>query len=170
MLFRSDRGQSLLWMGHGHRSSLEAKKFLTRWLDIEVMPLRLVDERFYHLDTCFCPLEDGYLMYYPQAFDQFALRAIHAHVPSSHRIVVDERDALQFACNAVNGGETIVLNHASRALVATLEARGFEVVQRGLSEFMKAGGAAKCLTLRLDERRCEYRTPPMFEMAGEIDW
>src|SRR5689334_12718935 len=48
-----DRGQSILWMGYGHRSSLEARKFLTRWLDIEVMPLRLVDERFYHLDTCF---------------------------------------------------------------------------------------------------------------------
>src|SRR5207249_2074783 len=27
-----------------------------------VIGLRLVDPRFYHLDTCFCPLEGGYLI------------------------------------------------------------------------------------------------------------
>jgi N-dimethylarginine dimethylaminohydrolase len=35
--------------------------------------------------------------------------------------------------------------------VKTLSRNGFEVVQTPLSEFMKAGGSAKCLTLRLDE-------------------
>src|SRR6478672_7601466 len=56
-----DRGQSLLWLGHGHRSSLDCVPLLQAFLDIDIEPLRLVNERFYHLDTCLCPLEGGYL-------------------------------------------------------------------------------------------------------------
>jgi N-dimethylarginine dimethylaminohydrolase len=148
-----DRGRSLLWMGYGHRSSVEAMRYIQRWLEIEVLPLRLVDDRFYHLDTCFCPLEGGYLMYFPKAFDQEALELIHSRVPGSHRIAVGEDDALRFACNAVNVGKTVIVNRASYRLVADLHAAGFEVRENELSEFMKAGGSAKCLTLRLNESR-----------------
>jgi N-dimethylarginine dimethylaminohydrolase len=148
-----DRRRSVLWMGHGHRSSLESLPYLQRWLDIEVLPLRLVDERFYHLDTCFCPLEDGYLMYFPQAFDEASLRVIADHVPASHRIPVADDDALHFACNAVNVGGMVILNKASKRLAATLAGVGFQVVENELTEFIKAGGSAKCLTLRLNETR-----------------
>jgi N-dimethylarginine dimethylaminohydrolase len=148
-----DREQPLLWMGHGHRSSIRAASHLQRWLAIDVVPLRLVDERFYHLDTCFCPLEGGFLMYYPYAFDEISLRRIEERVAASRRIVVDHEDALQFACNAVNVGQLVILNTASGRLVSRLEEHGFEVVQSELTEFMKAGGSAKCLTLRLDEAR-----------------
>ena len=89
-----DRKRSLLWMGHGHRSSPQAMRYLQRWLEIEVVPLRLVDDRFYHLDTCFCPLEGGFLMYYPSAFDGASLGSIEERVPETHRIAVDQNDAL----------------------------------------------------------------------------
>ena len=64
---------------------------------------------------------------------------------------IGEEDALAFACNAVNVDETVVVNRATPGFVKALAAKGFEVVQTPLSEFMKAGGSAKCLTLRLDE-------------------
>jgi N-dimethylarginine dimethylaminohydrolase len=124
---------------------------LAALLDIEVVPLRLVDPRFYHLDTCFCPLANGYTMYFPAAFDDEARALIERHVPPSQRIVVDEADALVFACNAVNLGRIVVLNRASQDLRHRLEGAGFVVIEVALDEFMKAGGAAKCLTLRLDE-------------------
>ncbi|MCW0366323.1 N(G),N(G)-dimethylarginine dimethylaminohydrolase [Xanthomonas sacchari] len=146
-----DRGARRLWMGHGHRSDLAAAHELTDLLDIEVVPLRLVDARFYHLDTCFCPLRDGYLLYYPAAFDADAQQAIAQHIPASRRIAVGEADALAFACNAVDLDDTLLLNRASPALCAALAAIGYRVVQTPLDEFLKAGGAAKCLTLRLDE-------------------
>lgn len=152
-----DPERLVLWMGHGHRSSPEAIGYLRHWLDVEVVPLQLVDERFYHLDTCFCPLEGGFLMYYAPAFDEPSLGLIHEHVPDSHRIAVEQDDALDFACNAVNVGRMVILNKASRRLVATLDRLGFEVVESELSEFMKAGGSAKCLTLRLDETRPSSR-------------
>jgi N-dimethylarginine dimethylaminohydrolase len=148
-----DREFSLLWLGHGHRSSDLCAPLLSDFLDIEVEPLRLVNERFYHLDTCFCPLEGGYLMYYPAAFDAASQARIAARVPAERRIVVGDADAADFACNAVNTGRHIFLNRASASLLAELRSRGFTVRQTDLTEFMKAGGSAKCLTLKLSEER-----------------
>ena len=146
-----DRASKVLWMAHGHRSISAAREVLHDRLGVEVATLKLVDQRFYHLDTCFCPLEGGYLLYYPTAFDEESRAAIEKRVAAARRIAIGEEDALAFACNAVNIDKTIVVNRATPALVEALGRKGFEVVQTPLSEFMKAGGSAKCLTLRLDE-------------------
>lgn len=148
-----DRGQQLLWLGHGHRSSAQCAPVLSGMLDIEVEALRLADARFYHLDTCLCPLEGGYLMYYPGAFDAASLERIRARVPAARRIEVEDADALDFACNAVNSGRHVFLNRASRELAQRLASLGFILHQTPLGEFMKAGGSAKCLTLKLNEYR-----------------
>lgn len=148
-----DRRLPLLWMGYGHRTELRCAAHLAEKLDIAVQPLKLVNPRFYHLDTCFCPLEGGYLMYHPAAFDASSLAQIAARVPAEYRIQVGAEDAFEFACNAVNSGRHIFLNHASPALTQELQSRGFIVHQTPLGEFMKAGGAAKCLTLKLTEPR-----------------
>ncbi len=146
-----DRGEACLWMAHGHRSISAAREVLFERLGIDAVTLKLVDTRFYHLDTCFCPLEGGYVLYYPAAFDEASRSVIEKRVPAARRIAIDEEDALAFACNAVNIDDKLVVNHATPAFVRTLASKGFEVLQTPLSEFMKAGGSAKCLTLRLDE-------------------
>jgi N-dimethylarginine dimethylaminohydrolase len=146
-----DRGTDCLWMAHGHRSIPAAREIIAKRFDLDVVVLKLVDQRFYHLDTCFCPLERGYVMYYPPAFDDVSRTSIEKRVPAAKRIAIDEEDALGFACNAVNIDATVVVNRAGAGFVKTLSRHGFEVVQTPLSEFMKAGGSAKCLTLRLDE-------------------
>ncbi|HIK23033.1 MAG TPA: TIGR00300 family protein [Thermosynechococcus sp. M3746_W2019_013] len=146
-----DREGRWLWAGYGFRSELDSHAYLAKWLDIEVLSLRLMDERFYHLDTCFCPLTDGYLLYYPPAFDAYSNRLIELRVPADKRIAVQETDAVNFACNAVNIDRTVILNCASQELKSALAQRGFEVVETPLTEFLKAGGAAKCLTLRVSE-------------------
>ena len=148
-----DRAGRWLWAGYGFRSELDSHPYLAKWLDIEVLSLRLVDQRFYHLDTCFCPLTEGYLLYYPSAFDAYSNRLIEMRVSQEKRIPVEEVDAINFACNAVNLDQVIVLNQASDALKQLLGDRGFTVVETPLTEFLKAGGAAKCLTLRLTEPR-----------------
>jgi len=155
-----DREGRWLWAGYGFRSELDSHAYLAKWLDIEVLSLRLMDERFYHLDTCFCPLTDGYLLYYPPAFDAYSNRLIELRVPAEKRIAVQEADAVNFACNAVNIERTVILNCASQALKDALAAVGFEVVETPLTEFLKAGGAAKCLTLRVTEPvRAELHAP-----------
>ena len=148
-----DRAGGWLWAGYGFRSELDSHPYIADWLDVEVLSLRLVDGRFYHLDTCFCPLTDGYLMYYPPAFDAYSNRLIEMRVPAEKRIVIGEVDAINFACNTVNVDKVVVMNQASDSLKKTLSDRGFTVEETPLTEFLKAGGAAKCLTLKVVEPR-----------------
>ncbi|MEM6611978.1 MAG: TIGR00300 family protein [Cyanobacteria bacterium P01_C01_bin.72] len=146
-----DREGRWLWAGYGFRSELDSHPYLAKWLDIEVLSLRLIDDRFYHLDTCFCPLAGGYLLYYPGAFDSYSNHIIEGRVPEAKRIAISEADAINFACNSVNVGQTVVMNKASKELKQRLSDAGFEVIETPLTEFLKAGGAAKCLTLRINE-------------------
>jgi lysine-ketoglutarate reductase/saccharopine dehydrogenase-like protein (TIGR00300 family) len=174
-----DREGGYLWAGYGFRSELDSHAYLAEWLGVEVLSLRLVDQRFYHLDTCFCPLANGYLLYYPQAFDTYSNRLIEMRVPPEKCIPIGEVDALNFACNAVhieladgaaqssnqNSGQNsahknaqkniVVMNRASDALNQRLGDRGFTLIETPLTEFLKAGGAAKCLTLKLTEPRVQ---------------
>ncbi|MFO0048374.1 MAG: TIGR00300 family protein [Pseudanabaena sp.] len=146
-----DRKGGWLWAGYGFRSELDAHPYLAKWLDVEVLSLRLIDNRFYHLDTCFCPLTGGYLLYYPPAFDSYSNRLIEMRVPADKRIVIEEADAVNFACNAVNVDRNVVMNKISDGLKQRITNAGFTVIETPLTEFLKAGGAAKCLTLRTIE-------------------
>lgn len=142
-----------LWVGHGPRTSSQSHLRLRQlWPDVEVLSLHLVDPRFYHLDTCFAPLADGALLWFPEAFDKASQALVEASYTAEQRIAVSEADAVQFACNAINVGSTVVLNQVSRALADRLSGRGFDVWQTPLDEFLKAGGAAKCLALHLSAK------------------
>ena len=138
-----------LWAGHGPRTAAASHHLLREIWNVEVVSLHLIDPRFYHLDTCFAPLANGDIMYYPEAFDAASNAAIEAFYPASKRIIVSESDAVHFACNAVNIEDTIILNKISRELTEQLQYTGLRVVHINLSEFLKAGGAAKCLVMHL---------------------
>lgn len=146
-----DRGGAWLWTGYGFRTEIEAHAEIQKFFDIELISIRLTDSRFYHIDTCFCPLQGGFLMYHPPAFDFDSRIAIESRIPPHKRIVVDTADAGTFACNAVNVGDQVFLNKASEPLKARLMLAGFHVHEIDLSEFLKAGGSSKCLTLKLHE-------------------
>jgi N-dimethylarginine dimethylaminohydrolase len=140
-----------LWAGYGPRTAASSHRALCRVWGIPVVTLHLIDPRFYHLDTCFAPLDGGYILYFPEAFDHLSLHRIEAFYPPEKRIIVREADAVSFACNAINIGRTIILNKISNKLNGELELRGFTVVQVALTEFLKAGGAAKCLVMKLSK-------------------
>jgi len=118
---------------------------------VEVVSLQLIDKRFYHLDTCLCPLETGYVLYYPSAFDARSNNQIERRIPAEKRLILEEADAISFAANGVNIGNILVLHRAGEALKARLAAAGFRVIESPLTEFLKSGGSARCLTLRLSE-------------------
>jgi len=153
-LFEADN--SRLWAGHGMRSQELSHRLLQETWGVEVISLRLIDLRFYHLDTCFCPLFGGYVLYYPEAFDSVSKSAIESRYPAEKRIAVSVQDALRFACNAINVAKTVLLNEVSSQLTRRLESHGFRVIQVELTEFLKAGGAAKCLVLRLSEMEATH--------------
>jgi N-dimethylarginine dimethylaminohydrolase len=137
-----------LFAGYRIRSDVRGHQQIAAMFDCRVIPLELVDAYYYHLDTCFCPLAPGQAIYYPGAFDEYGRRALAESV--RELIEVSETEARRFACNAVVVGRTVVTNTGCPRLHATLGERGFELREAPLDEFVKAGGSAKCLTLRLD--------------------
>lgn len=139
----------LVLAGYRQRTEVSAHQLISREFGLPVLSLELHTEHFYHLDTCLCPLDGGHLIYYPEAFDEYGLKVIEANVPEEKRLSVTGAEARNFACNAVQVGRYIFLNQPSSRLSQALNRRGFEVVGLDLSEFLKAGGSAKCLTLRL---------------------
>lgn len=138
-------------LGWGFRTELAAVELLTSAVPgIQVWPVHLSNPHFYHLDTCFCPLPDGSALWYPDAFSPDSRLVLETQLGPSRGIAVTVDEANAFACNAVEVGGRVFAHRWSERLRRLLAARGFEAIATDLSEFMKAGGAAKCLTLRLD--------------------
>ncbi|MEQ8637409.1 dimethylarginine dimethylaminohydrolase family protein [Gimesia maris] len=140
-----------LFAGYLIRSDVRALQWVAGEMNCRVIPLQLVDEFYYHLDTCFCPLSETEAIYYPPAFDEYGQHALKEHIP--YLIPVAKAEAQRFACNAVVLGETVVMNTGCPQLEADLQQRGYQTLSTPLDEFIKAGGSAKCLTLRLDGER-----------------
>ena len=134
--------------GYRQRSDALGQQMLGELLDCRVIPLELVDPYYYHLDTCFCPLAPGVAMYFPGAFDEYGRQVLAATV--DNLIEIDPEEATQFAANAVVIGKAVVTNEGCPKLHEKLRAAGYVPIGTRLSEFVKAGGSAKCLTLRLD--------------------
>ena len=144
-------GFSDCWFGgYRQRSDIRVFPLLSDVFTREIIPLELVDGRFYHLDTCFCPLSGGELLYFPAAFDTEGQEVITERVPEGSRLVVPESEALRFACNAVCVGKHVVLPAGCPGTERQLQSRGYRTHSLPLDEFMKSGGSAKCLTLALD--------------------
>lgn len=137
-----------LYAGYRMRSDAAGHQQIGRLLGCRVIPVELIDARYYHLDTCFCPLSATEAIWYSAAFDEYGQRAIRSHVPLL--LEVEREEAERFACNAVVIGKRVITNTGCDRLHAALAARGYEPVATPLDEFVKAGGSAKCLTLRLD--------------------
>jgi N-dimethylarginine dimethylaminohydrolase len=145
-----DASRGHFWAGWGQRSSLAAADAVAGFFGREIVALELASPRFYHLDTCFCPLPGGEALYHPAAFTAAALADIRARVPPDRLIAASDADAAALAVNAVALGRTIVMAPPTPALRRTLEARGYRVVAIDLAPFILSGGAAFCMTLRLD--------------------
>jgi N-dimethylarginine dimethylaminohydrolase len=137
-----------LFAGYRFRSDVRSHQWIGERLGVEVLPLELVDPRFYHLDTCFCPLEADAAIYYPGAFDEYGRSVLNGRIPSLIEVAPEE--AISFSCNAVVVGKTVILNAGATKLADSLGERGYAVRALEFSEFIKSGGSAKCLTLRVD--------------------
>lgn len=145
-----DQTRNLFWLGYGQRSDALARHAVIDTFSCQVVALQLADPSFYHMDTALCPLPHGEVMYFPDAFTAAGLATIRGLVPAQKRIEIGREDAVKLAANAVAIGDTLVMAGCSEALRATLMERGYDVAVTPLASFLKSGGAAFCLTLRLD--------------------
>jgi len=137
-----------LFCGYGFRSDRSAHEEVASLLGVsKVVAVQLQDPRFYHLDTCFCPLTPKLALVHPGAFNAQDLATLEQ---SMELIRVPPEDAVHFVCNAVVLGTDVVLPAGCSTTYKALADRGFIAHPVPLGEFIKAGGAAKCLSLKLD--------------------
>ena len=139
------------WLGYGFRS---AKKLHNEFAFDELTNLRrlhLVDARFYHLDTCFAPLKENGVLWYPGAFDLESQEKIRKFTSESYSIEVTEEEALTFACNAVVIGKHVFMPECD-SVAHKLTKKGYKVQMFDMSEFMKSGGACKCLVMKIGKK------------------
>jgi N-dimethylarginine dimethylaminohydrolase len=133
--------------GHGFRSDPRAHIEAQEFFGLPVIGLRLVDPRFYHLDTAIAVLDDTNVAYYPGAFSPGSLEVLRHLYPDA--VIASARDASAFGLNAVSDGLHVLLPETAVGLAGQLAARGYEPMGLDLSELLKAGGSVKCCTLEL---------------------
>jgi N-dimethylarginine dimethylaminohydrolase len=139
--------ERVILAGYGYRTDLAAGRELETVFGLPVLSLRLIDPRFYHLDTALCVLDADTAAYYPAAFDDAGRAILTSHFGTL--IEAKDEDAEVLGLNAVSDGRHVVLPEEATGLAAQVAEKGFEPVPVDMSEFRKAGGGPKCCTLEL---------------------
>jgi N-dimethylarginine dimethylaminohydrolase len=137
-----------LVVGYGPRTEELALKHLAGDLGVSVRGIRIVHPGMYHMDIGFCPLDDTHAMVCPQAYDEAGAAALLELVPEP--LVLTEAEALTFCANSIVLGRTVVMPACPDRVRTQLEEWGFQVVVVDVGEFLKGGGAVRCLTNPLD--------------------
>lgn len=146
-------GNTLL-CGYGFRSSIEGMSAMVRAIGYtgSCVFLELADERFYHLDTCFCSLGKD-ILWYPPAFSPSAQKMLRHLSNAGKSVVVSEEGAMRLACNGIyferKGRRALVTSPLSHCLRSELEELNIMVFENDVSEFLKAGGGNQCLVFPL---------------------
>jgi N-dimethylarginine dimethylaminohydrolase len=134
--------------GYRSRSDAAAHAALSRLVQVPVRAIELVDPRLYHVDLTFCPLDDRRAIVAPSGWDSYGRKVVEALV--AEPLVLDDDEALGFVANSVVVGTTVVMPSCPVRVGRQLEDWGFDPVVVPVSEFLKAGGGCRCLTLALD--------------------
>jgi N-dimethylarginine dimethylaminohydrolase len=140
------RGELLV--GYGFRTEELALKHLATELGLRVRGVRITHPGMYHLDLSLLPLDATRAMVCPAAYDEASARALLDLVPEP--LVLTEEEALTFCANSIVVGRTVIMPACPDRVRHWLEERDFEVVVVEVPDYLKGGGAIRCLTNPLD--------------------
>lgn len=134
----------MLLVGTGFRASVSSCEELAQKLDLDVMPLRLVDPYFYQLDMGFLPINADTAFYYPPAFSPNSQNLLKSLVPNLYELS-DEAAHAYGANSFVSGNDIIIAKGIPKDFHDDLEEIGLKIHEVDISEFKKAGGGIYCL-------------------------
>jgi len=142
-------GKKLIWGGHGHRTDRSTYDVVAALLGVPIVALRLVTDKFYHLDTCLSLINETTAMVVPEAFDAEGLAMLHEAFPNLIEIPASEALGC-FAGNALAlGGRHVIMHPGATQTVSRLRAQGLDVIEVDTSEYMKSGGSVFCLKMMI---------------------
>jgi len=137
---------SRIYAAYGFRSTragVEKFRAAMAKLGISVVLLRLVDPYCYHLDTCFCPLNNDAVLIYPGAYAPESLAALRSFWSRVHELTADE--AHKFMGNGIVANGRYLTPYITPHLKAILDQERLTPVIVETSEFEKSGGSLFCM-------------------------
>ena len=145
-------GDALVWndiifAGYPWRSDQATHRELHDFFGRQVIGLQLTDPYFYHLDTCFAPVNDTTVALYPPALTTESLQAVRKTVPNV--IEATKADAVAYGLNSVSDGQSVIIGEDAHDLIKQYQSLGMNVYTTPISEFQKSGGGVKCMTLTI---------------------
>jgi len=131
--------------GYGFRTSYQTPQAISKLLKTPVTSLRLINPYFYHLDTCLLALSPREAFYYPNAFDQASQKKLAQLFPKL--IPFTKKEAFSLAANSISTDHQVIIPNSATTLAKKLGQLGYETFPTKVSEFIKAGGGIRCLTI-----------------------
>lgn len=143
-VFYKDR----MLIGYGFRTDFSSLHHVGEIMEMEYLPLELINRHFYHLDTCLQYIEDvNLIIYYPDAFSPESIKKIE-DLPSDI-LRLSDKDAFSFVCNSISIGRNLLLYECSKTLSDKLREYGLKIIKIDVSEFLKSGGSVRCMVLSI---------------------
>lgn len=153
--------RNTLLLGYGVRTNeiavgelISLMRYIDPAIEVTPLPLRAIDfyppgeKIFYHLDTCLLYLKKmKKFIIYPRPFQDEAVKILHKF---SAVVEVTKEEAEHFVCNSTVAGDVIFAPKIDLCQAKSIMAASeYLVVQNDMSEFLKSGGAVKCLSLEM---------------------
>jgi N-dimethylarginine dimethylaminohydrolase len=138
------------FIGSGLRNSEVTHHYLADKYDLEFIPLKLIDPKFYHLDTCFFVLNSDTAFYYPKAFSLESIEVLKSCF--ANLIEFSQVEVNGFAANSVVSGDLVFMQTGNSTFKHKIQSFGYQAIEVDISEFMKSGGGIHCLTFELERQ------------------
>ena len=166
---RWDSHRQLFWAGFGQRSHHTSHQRIAEFFKTEVVSIELIDPRFYQVSMALCCLDNGDVMYFPEAISADSLAVLKEHVAPENRIEVSLADASAFNLNLLALDKTLLMTPPSPALRDELKQRGYQPKLVNVLPFTMAGASVGSLALRLDQkrRRDMFVRKPIIQNVGD---
>lgn len=140
-------GRRLIWGGYGHRTESTAYDRVASLFGAPIIRLKLLSDRFYHLDTCLCAIDERTALINPRAFEPHGVALIRSIFERVIDCPTDEADT-GMACNATAiAGRAVVIQRGNPHTVAALRELGYAVEEVDTGEFLKSGGSVFCMKM-----------------------
>jgi N-dimethylarginine dimethylaminohydrolase len=147
-------GDSFLWdeklfIGVGFRADKNSCKAVEKLLDLEVIPLEIIDPKFFHLDVGCFPLNNETMFYYPTAFSNKSRKVLKKAVPNLLELTKEE--AYGFCANSIVTDHYVIHQKGNNSFKNKLKELRYTSIEVDAGEFMKSGGGIHCLTNILEK-------------------
>jgi N-dimethylarginine dimethylaminohydrolase len=142
--------KQLLWMGYGFRTDIKTADLLQAEMGIPVVPLKLVSPYFYHLDTCFVPVNERVVILCKEAFDEDSfqqIKSIFEEVIEISRVDAIATFALNTHCIYNKNQSVALVPKGSTGMMEILKSYQFKIHEMDTSEFIKGGGSVFCMKM-----------------------